>query len=1811
MTQNTSLKLGRFGKEGNVEIATLKGGIKKEEVSSELKNVFAAYDEDNNNVLTDNEIQKLKSDVEQYSKGGKDSIFSQREANHLSKDKNIQDTDSSKIFDFLKQIETRAKSMISSEVAADGKVVTKSKDGNGNEVTETYDNNTKISEKVVSANGKTIKTISKNGIKEKEIISDDTTGTVETTTFGEDGETIVSKEIKEKSQTTTISYEQGRRKSEKVITDKDEQFEYTYDASGDKKITKKIENSSDVTKRKVTEYKYNSNGSYTETINDYTGTTVISYDKNKQELSRSTTKNGQTTVLTKVENGYTETITNDKNDNSTTNILNNNKQRLTQTKTVDNKEYSLTYDGEGNITGVVVQFGENINSICKKFGCTKEELLEVNKDIVKTTKSGRKYFAVGAEIKIPDKNYRLDADNKVFQNRKDSAGAIQDYKNWKAEQERIRKSEDEELAGRKGHERTFIEQKWNTFEEMARAYYKREGISKPSARQIQLRVQELKKLNPTLQDGQIKGKRVIATFNAETDASIGAGQQKRESARIASKHKKEAATGKNLAKIMYSAMDDHAGGVSEDDFQEALGKVNANNVVGLLKQYNQLSPDETLIESIMDETGNTLKTRKEAITKIVNSLIQRANNAGVSDARQKQAIDACKQELKSYWSLGIGYCQTSQLDGLINNLIGAIDAAEALTHEEKTKLSGNGINETVALMNNQLSSNTEALNKQLAEDGWCADLYEGLKWCVGSDNLDEKVKADLEKYKGYISQLQKAEKEGGEAGFKAKFKEIFGVEYDPNLIKGYNKLQSNFAMAQGLTIQKQGFYAEFGKSMNGQESYASMRNKYGEYLKGAANGQIKDGGEAVDNVIAIELKKQGIDIKNATQAQKQEALKRVISNTYGSISSEVEKYTNGQSLDSMKKQLDNAGSAVFGNKHDITFRVNDYISSQQQGGAAVNMAVKAAAAIAITVATGGAGLAALTTAAALTATANAAIDLTDRVSSDVGLKDGEVVEILKNAAVDGASVFAGGMVGKYAMMFKNANAFVQAGGRLTLQAAGDVATGAAAEYIQTGTITLEGVAFQAVFSAAGNLISLKSLGKADTPNPKPTPSPEPKPTPTPVPKPKTKPQTESVLERISKNTKERSVGRLSETNYKALTEEVKAKLENISTESDLDALKSKIELLQNREQRRALQNLIEQKRSAIQINNPAPVPEPKPAPAPEPKPAPAPEPKPAPAPEPKPAPAPEPKPAPAPEPKPAPIPEIPESPTIKTPHTQLERGQSYELHPDAKLKIGEEILDMENLPAGLKNKIDALQDGQEIKIGRQDINPNDLTISSEHLIIKKENGKLKVIDTSTNGTIIMDTANVQAYRSVQQLKNGNEFLNSIEFIKLEKQFLKTFDGDYTLLNKLLTSDKIDINSHSFKNIMSSTNKNNSVILEQFLNNPSSIKKGSIMGSSITQEDLSMLMLFNRNNDNVSSLISSPSKVDSFLKRADKEIANLREVHGQNYIMETADFDNVSNTEIADAILYGQTRMSDGTIVECKANSNVLDDMENLIHGKDYIQHFSNNETPQSMFTKTSVGDVASINGQMFVNNGKEMVKLSLSENSFRELFPPVQRFAIHQGSVATCYLDTSINILANSKVGRAKLYQMIGEETQIGAHGPQKVYYTTTENSNGQKTYFERFTRHGEHMRDINGLAIIEQGYCKNSRRHALDHRAVTRIMKANAYGTGVEALKGLTGDYAIILHDKTQMMEKIKNLAGRDDVYMYAGSNAGNGLGHDHVVNAKYDVHQSHAYTVTGYDEVTNMVTIANPWHSGVDIPMPMDEFLRDFANLQIAQIM
>ena len=110
MSDKNEMRLGRFGREGEINLKNIKEGLESkdlENLSSKAANIFRAYDINNNNTLDKNEIAMILKDVKKYAKHGKNNIFSEREAKKLLSENNISNADAESYFELLKQIESK------------------------------------------------------------------------------------------------------------------------------------------------------------------------------------------------------------------------------------------------------------------------------------------------------------------------------------------------------------------------------------------------------------------------------------------------------------------------------------------------------------------------------------------------------------------------------------------------------------------------------------------------------------------------------------------------------------------------------------------------------------------------------------------------------------------------------------------------------------------------------------------------------------------------------------------------------------------------------------------------------------------------------------------------------------------------------------------------------------------------------------------------------------------------------------------------------------------------------------------------------------------------------------------------------------------------------------------------------------------------------------------------------------------------------------------------------------------------------------------------------------------------------------------------------------------------------------------------------------------------------------------------------------------------------------------------------------------------------------------------------------------------
>lgn len=412
----SEIQLGLGSKNyGQVETSELKGGIRREQLKTdEQKSIFDAVDVDKNGILDESEVQKFTEKLEDAAGNEK---LSKREAKKFLKEQNLKNIDKEELFNFVNGLKENSENITDSKVIenenGEKTILVTYKDGsqetinpdrtsqlvstnqNNAVTTKFFDENRKLTkEQVVEENGDSTVTDIVDGLPVKKT-SVENNGT----------------------KTSVVEYENGKEVHKKV-TEGTKESEYQY-VDGKPVLSRKVEDLGNDIKR-TTDYTYNQDGTVTEKITEPDKYNVRQV-KDGKVLSEVITdsQNRKTERLYRDDNITQEVVTDGENKTATLYNTETGK-RLQQAKLVNGQQYAIEYDGNGNTKGIIVQNGESISDIAKKFGCSEKQLKEVNKDILK----GKNYFDVGAEIKIPRE---IEADAKVLQGRKPAEIAKAEY----------------------------------------------------------------------------------------------------------------------------------------------------------------------------------------------------------------------------------------------------------------------------------------------------------------------------------------------------------------------------------------------------------------------------------------------------------------------------------------------------------------------------------------------------------------------------------------------------------------------------------------------------------------------------------------------------------------------------------------------------------------------------------------------------------------------------------------------------------------------------------------------------------------------------------------------------------------------------------------------------------------------------------------------------------------------------------------------------------------------------------------------------------------------------------------------------------------------------------------------------------------------------------------------------------------------------------------------------------------------------------------------------------------------------------------
>ena len=805
MADINKFSLGKKGKLGEIDFNKIKSGLKASDLiknNPNLKSIFERLDKNGNGELDRSELEALRELIAKLS--GDDNLSINEAKKLKDNDEKIGRSKAKLLIEFLNKMSENAKAQGIKNVETNtggGIEVVTYEDGHTEELFQ--DGSVVITVKDGNKTTKTHK--DKKGNLLKETTTEDGNETKTNYTNGKK----VNKIITKKNSVETINYDSTGIPKNKTVKENKSGIEDYYEYENGKFVLKKR-----------TDSKNNSETVY----NGTRATTTKTDGKNKDVTVRENgevIRNTSTRINDDNKTEMTDTIYN--GDDYTENFYLNDALRR-QKKSIDGKEYEVHYDADGNTEGIIVQNGESIALIAKRFNCSVTDLIRVNALKVRG-KYPKAYFVVGETIKIPN---QMEADDyaKIQAGRKSRTEVLGDY----------RRIEEEK--------RTKAEQK------AAEAQQKAEKAA-----------------------------------------------QKRKEAENKSK-KVEA---KKIAQEIFDACDDEAAAIGKNRFQNALKRVNSNNVIDVLKAYKEIRPEESIIAVIANEKGSSCSVRKEASKYLARVLYAKGLAVGVDKNELDKLLAEFNKEVNAqYDKIGVVKCDQMEtiLDAMLGSVIAKMQKTEEISEADAIKQAGE-------IAAGDSSNANKDFNSAREDEGWIAKVSDTVCGWFGCKTIGE-MKEKLGEYAGEIMKLVNAKNENE---FKKIFKEVFGIEFDKQKVAAYNTAVENYSLAI--------FYSEAGKVLPGLIRAGSTLSE--NNFKGEIKKKLNYSDADLEMLIFANAK-EGESVTDT--------LIRCLNDLDKTYKSELAKLTKGGSLDDMAKDIDLIKKGLFGTK-DIVKEVNIFNKNMQ------------------------------------------------------------------------------------------------------------------------------------------------------------------------------------------------------------------------------------------------------------------------------------------------------------------------------------------------------------------------------------------------------------------------------------------------------------------------------------------------------------------------------------------------------------------------------------------------------------------------------------------------------------------------------------------------------------------------------------------------------------------------------------------------------------------------------------------------------------------------------------------------------------------
>lgn len=818
---------------------------------------------------------------------------------------------------------------------------------------------------------------------------------------------------------------------------------------------------------------------------DTTTMTITEENKTTVEVSTNNVLVSRKETLTNANGEQEATETLYDGENTTTNFYINDKKQY-QIFTQNGKQNRVNYDESGNAVGVIVQYGESIQTLANKFGVKVEDLIRVNSSKVKG-KYPNAYIPVGEEVKVPRD---VQANEAVLQGRNSREVELAKY-NRKArvqskindmptielneilnlQTDRVHISNAEDLVTQLYVFQKLPEneqKKFSTRNQQALFERYQSSIPTISRSEFNALVQKVIKLNPQAfnPDGSLKGgfkQRPVFSLNItapveqstfdNNNKQVEEEQIKKDDVDDAYMVTHNQLMGSSVARDILNTRYSN-----EEKFIPNLNRINKNNVSSVVNWYT--SSANKSYKQIANILYDVLKPEeaKSQLNRIVNLMSTRAKELGVADTKIKQYIDKINKT-----------SDVNVVDDTLKDFAVYLDTIERTKKSQRqdllatTTVSGQTINLVINAGNSLATEADNALEEQLKQDGVWGWLYDGIKTMLDSDLTDEKMAEKIRVFQNKMKEVEKAYHTNSEGQFDEKiqnveaflneYKKQFG-ECDPVLMKRYSNLMTQYSNA---TI-----YNNLQKTLSD--------------LSSMTDSDVKK----VWQTVLSEL-----DTEYDPQIHTKEALRVILQDNINSLPKEYA----SMSEEVLLSDLNELGNNLFGAENNIMPEILKYSTDQQRGAAGLEMATM----LVLTVATAGAGSIAgtvtsgglrllgmgakasrvigavteVTTIGGLTAEMNYG-RLERRADLGYDVNEEEWNQAFVNSCVDTALIWSGMKYSQYIESAKNLTKMQKLGSLVTL----DTTTGVAGDYVRNGEVTVEGVLYNLVFSVGGNLVGM-------------------------------------------------------------------------------------------------------------------------------------------------------------------------------------------------------------------------------------------------------------------------------------------------------------------------------------------------------------------------------------------------------------------------------------------------------------------------------------------------------------------------------------------------------------------------------------------------------------------------------------------------------------------------------------------------------------------------------------------------------------------